>query len=139
MLDYSSLGNAINQLKIALDYSAKYRESADENFYPLFRTATIQAFEYTYELAVKMIKRYLEDVGDTPNQVNEMSFNEVIREAYVRGIINSEFEVWREFRKQRGTTSHAYDTYKAQDVFAAIPIFLNEAEFLYAELQSRNL
>ena len=37
----------------------------------------------------------------------------------------------------RARTSHTYDSKVALQVTAAIPVFLEEAEYLYAELQRR--
>jgi phosphoserine phosphatase len=45
---------------------------------------------------------------------------------------------WKEYREERGATSHAYDEDKAQEVFESIPAFLEEAKYLLAKLQERN-
>ena len=42
-----------------------------------------------------------------------------------------------EFRRNRGTTSHAYNEVKAQEVFASAPDFLQEARYLLNRLHER--
>lgn len=134
MIDYSPLGKAIEQLKLALDYYDQHKNGPDNNLKLLLRSAAIQAFEYTYELSVKMIKRYLEQAMSNPTDVDQMDFQQLIREAYERGLLTQELVVWKSFRAKRGITSHAYDSSKAEDVFMAIPSFLAEAESLYLKL-----
>ncbi len=48
-----------------------------------------------------------------------------------------EWQEWRRFREMRTRTSHTYDAKAAMQVVAAIPAFLDEAEYLCAELQRR--
>ena len=67
-----------------------------------------------------------------------MSFNDVIREAYRQGLMQSELTAWREHRRKRGTTSHTYDEGLAQEVLEHAPVFLEEARFLLSQLQIRS-
>lgn len=53
-LDFSSYEKAIHSLQRVLDRSRSVPEDED------IRDACIQRFEYTYELAFKMLKRQLE-------------------------------------------------------------------------------
>jgi hypothetical protein len=63
-----------------------------------------------------------------------MNFDAVVRQCYGLNLLSEDVTVWRNFRKSRGTTSHAYDSGKAQMIFEAIPIFLAEARFLHQQL-----
>ena len=67
-----------------------------------------------------------------------MYFNDIIREAFGRGLLRSEPPAWNEYRRSRGTTSHAYNEPKAQEVFERVPNFLQEARYLLNRLQERN-
>lgn len=137
-LDLSSLEKAIAQLEDALKYCVSRLAKEDKKLALHLRAGAIQAFEFTYELSLRMIKRYLSLTEANPSMIDEASFNELIRKAYEKGLIKSELSTWKEFRKERGTTSHTYDEEKAKEVFEGIPIFLKDAQFLLNELRKRS-
>ena len=136
-LDLTSLRNAILQIEEALAYAHSDLAKGDPRLARHLRAAAIQAFEFTYELSVKMLKRYLETTEANPASVDEMTFNELIRSGYEAGLLRAELSDWKNFRRDRGTTSHAYHEDKARAVFATIPAFLAEARFLLAEINTR--
>jgi nucleotidyltransferase substrate binding protein (TIGR01987 family) len=136
-LDFSSLEKAIIQMEEALAYCESDLAKQDAKLVKHLRAAAIQAFEFSYELSYKLIKRYLEMTEGSPATVSEMDFNETIRTAYARGLLRSELAIWREYRKERGTTSHAYNEEKAMSVFEDIPAFLLDAQYLLAQLKQR--
>ena len=76
------------------------RDPSDE----LRRDGLIQRFEFTFELAWKSLKEYLEAQGfaglTTPRQV--------LREAYAAELIGDE-EAWLSMLDARNRTSHIYD------------------------------
>jgi len=136
-LDLTSLSKAIAQMEEALGYCESGLAKGDPRLALHLRAAAIQAFEFSYELAVKTLKRHLEATEPNPAAVEDMTFNELIRRGYELGLLQAEISEWREFRKDRGTTSHAYDEQKAKDVFDGIPRFLVEAKFLLSKIQRR--
>ena len=136
-LDLSSLQKAIIQLEEAIEYCQSDLSKNDVKLAQHLRAAAIQAFEFTYELSFKMLKRFLEATEPNPALLDEMSFNAIIRKGFERGLLMSELADWQEFRKDRGTTSHTYNEDKAQDVFECIPKFFIEAKFLLAQIQKR--
>lgn len=101
-----------------------------------FRASSIHAFEYTYELAVKMLKRHLV-ATEASTDVDGLSFNDLIRLGYKRALLAQELRMWQGFRENRNRTSHTYDESKADDVFRAIPPFLTEVRTLAARLRDR--
>ena len=137
-LDLTSLDDAIAQLEEAIEYHGSDLASRDPALKLHLRAAAIQAFEFTYELSFNMVKRHLEQVSPNPAQLDEMSFKAIMREAFRRGLVQSEVSIWEKHRKLRGTTSHTYDAGKAQMVFENLPDFLREARFLRDQLQQRN-
>ena len=138
ILDLSSLRNAIAQMDEALAYCDSEVARLDPRAKHLFRTAAIQTFEFTYELAWKMLRRFLEVTSATPGAVDQMAFADLIRSGSEQGLLKSGWDHWREFRAARGTTSHVYDEKKAAEVFAVIPRFGVEARFFLARLDERN-
>ncbi len=137
-LDVSRLADAIAQLEEALEvYNSDVRK-IEPRLTRLLRSAIVQAFEFTYELSYNMIKRYLSLVSANPAEIDQMSFSNIIREAYRQGLVQSELPAWREHRRRRGSTSHAYDEDLAQEVFEHAPVFLEEARYLLAQLKYRS-
>jgi len=120
---------AIASLEQALDRHAQ--DTSDD----LIRDACIQRFEFTYELAHKMLKRFLEATSANPDEFDAMTFQDLIRSGNERGLLRSDWSRWKDYRTARGTTSHTYDEAKAREVFAIVPDFLSEARFLRDRLR----
>jgi hypothetical protein len=68
-----------------------------------------------------------------------MPFADLIRTGNEQGLLRSDWPRWRLFREMRGKTSHTYDENVALAVVADIPAFMEEAQFLLAQLQARTL
>ncbi len=129
-LDLSSLKQAISQLEEALEiYDSELMEAAPR-LKRHMRAAVIQAFKFTYDLSFKMIKRYLERAAANLGEVDEMSFNDVIREASTQSLVQAELVVWREYSRNRGATSRTYNEQNAQEVLHGVPDFLTESRYL---------
>ncbi len=136
-LDLTAFARALAQVEEALAFSRSELALSNDRLALQFRASAIQSFEYTYELAYKSLFRYLEATEPAISQLDRLSFQDIIRLAYERGLIQAELRAWLDFRKNRGTTSHTYDEEKADQVFSAIPAFLTEATFLYHEIERR--
>jgi nucleotidyltransferase substrate binding protein (TIGR01987 family) len=136
-LDISSLDKAIAQLETSLRYAGSAMAQQDAELALQFRAASIQAFAFTYELSHKLLKRYLEATDLNPASVDAWTFQELIRTGAERGLLQSSWDVWVLYRKARGTTNHTYSDAYAAEVFALIPAFLQEAQFLQAQLHQR--
>jgi len=130
-LDLTSLSAAIAQLAAGLAQADADR--ANE----LARDGVIQRFEYTYELSWKMLKRHLEQAAADPATLDATSFQDLIRTGAEQGLLRSGLGRWKDFRRARGITSHIYDDEKAAEVYAVVPVFLEEVRFLYQRLDER--
>ncbi|HEX7634242.1 MAG TPA: HI0074 family nucleotidyltransferase substrate-binding subunit [Noviherbaspirillum sp.] len=130
-LDLTSFEKALLRLEEAL----RAYEGAPNN--TLYRDATIHRFEFTYEVAHKMLKRYLEMTVPNPAAIDEMAFADMIRTGSEQGLLRSGWDKWKDYRKARGATSHTYDEAKAIEIAAIIPDFLSEAQSLFAVLRKR--
>ena len=131
-LDLTPLENAVARLREGLARTAV--EPADTQL----RDGLIQRFEFTYELSHKMLKRHLEQSAANPQAYDAADFQYLVRSANEKGLLRSDWPVWRRFRELRGKTSHTYDEAVAKDVAAEIPAFLEEAAHLLNALQARN-
>lgn len=129
-LDFSSLKKAIGSLGRAIDRTRK--APADEEL----RDAVIQRFEYTYELAWKMMKRQMERESPNPAELDRLSFKDLLREAAEKGII-ADAEAWLVYRDQRDITSHSYDEAQAKSVYETALKFFDDAKAVLAELEKR--
>ncbi len=127
----TSLENAVASLQDALNEYAK-----EEDTY--VRDAVIQRFEYTYELSHKLLKRHLKATAANPDEIDTLSFQDLIRLGSERQLLRSGWEKWSLYRKLRGTTSHTYDEAKAQEALKKIPEFYEEAHFLLQQLQAHH-
>ena len=134
-LDLSPLAKAISRLEESLRFCGSDMARGDPALAEQFRAAAIQAFEFTYELSHKMLKRFLKASLADPAAVEEMSFQDLIRTGSERGLVRSGWSSWRDYRAARGATSHAYDEGKAAEVFALLPLFLDEAKELLRRLE----
>ena len=120
---YASFDRAIERAK---------KEPADLEV----RDACIQRFEYTFELGVKTIKRYLEMEMPIYENIDQMNYRDLLRVALEIGLIHH-IEDWFLFREARNQTSHAYDQIKAQAVFEVTLKFHHSAQFLINQLKQR--
>ena len=87
------------------------------------RDACIQRFEYTYELANKMLKRFLEHSQPDASIIDQFTYRDLLRLAAEIGLIDS-VENWFIFRDARNNTSHAYDEAKSLEIFKVILKFI---------------
>ncbi|MCK5543388.1 MAG: nucleotidyltransferase substrate binding protein [Desulfobacterales bacterium] len=85
---FSQLKNAVTQLETLSD---------------LEKEGMIQRFEYTFELAWKTLKDYLEE-----NNVDAKFPREVIKQSFKYEIIN-DGDIWLEMLEQRNLMAHTYE------------------------------
>jgi nucleotidyltransferase substrate binding protein (TIGR01987 family) len=130
-LDISSLVNAIARLREGL--ARHQSEPTDEQL----RDGLIQRFEYTYELCHRFIRRFVQRTSASPDEVDRMAFQDLIRTANQQGLLLGDWPARHRYRDQRARSSHTYRAEAAEQVAAAIPAFLAEAEYLRDQLKAR--
>jgi hypothetical protein len=81
MLDFSNLAKA------ALTLSSAMAETAARPDDLLARDGCIQRFEYTCELCVKSIRRQLEEMSDSPGEIDALGDKDMLRMAAERGLV----------------------------------------------------
>lgn len=137
-IDFSSLGQAISRLEKSLGYVHSPLAQSDPGLQEQFRNSVIQCFEFTYQLTHKMLRRYLEETADSPEEIDLLTFSNMIRIANEKGLLRSDWKKWRTYRQARTDSSHTYDEDKAEAVFAVAPDFLEEARYLFQTLTERS-
>lgn len=91
--------------------------------------ATIQRFEFTFELAWKFLKDYFSE------RYIELNYpKEVIQEAFAVNLINNE-DVWIKMLKDRNMTSHTYNAKLADEIFSRIKLYVPELRNLLNKIQ----
>lgn len=136
-LDLSSLQKASTQLADSLRYYYSDMVQRDPGLALQLRAAAIQAFEYTYELSHKFLKRYLEMSEPSAAVVETMSFPDLIRTASERELLLHDWSMWMKYRTVRNMTSHTYNEEKAKQALEIIPEFLEETQYLLTQLIQR--
>ncbi len=96
----------------------------------------IQRFEYSYELAWKTMKDYLEENGVIITPVTPRN---VIKEAFAAGMIDNG-QVWIDMMLHRNLLAHTYDFSKFREVLEAIDKhYLAALSMIYDWFISRQL
>ena len=114
--------NATNRLKEALN--------EEEN--EIMIDAVLHRYEFTFELAWKTLKDYLEYLGIT---VNTGSPREVIKESFAHELI-SDGEIWIKMMLARNSLSHLYDEETSRQVYNEIKNeYINQIEKLIETLE----
>lgn len=101
-IEYS---NALFRLKEAL------KENENEN--DIVIDGVIHRFEFTFELAWKTVKDYLEYMGLSEKTGSP---REVIQSGFKQGIIENG-EVWIEIMLSRNSLSHMYDERASREIY----------------------
>lgn len=95
-------------------------QSIQEAQSQLEKAGTIQAFEFCYELAWKIMKRILAYRG-----IQMASPREVFRAAALEKLIDDP-EIWFAFIQQKNLTVHVYNQELADNLFSQLPHFSRE-------------
>lgn len=103
---FSNYSKALAQLQKFIDKG---------NLSELEKQGLIKAFEYTFELAWKTLKDFLEQRG----QVDIYGSRDAIRKAFETGLIE-DGESWMDMIQSRNRTSHTYNEETAEEICRAV-------------------
>jgi nucleotidyltransferase substrate binding protein (TIGR01987 family) len=92
------------------------------------RDSTVKRFEFTTELAWKVIQKFLRDQG-----ILCRSPRECIREAFKFGLISDD-ERWLQMLEDRNLTVHTYNETTADEVYSRVPTYIGLFETLLLKL-----
>jgi nucleotidyltransferase substrate binding protein (TIGR01987 family) len=90
------------------------------------RDASIQRFEFTYELAWNMLKVFLATLD-----IVTLSPKETLKTAYQQGLLK-DANAWTELHQKRNLTSHTYDAELAESIYKYLK---NDGLALFKALQ----
>lgn len=110
---FNNYRRALEKFNQAVDIISNKMEWGEE-IDDLLEEGLIQRFEYTHELAWKVMKDYAQYQGYTNIQGSRDAF----RKAFEMGIIEN--EAWMESINDRNLTSHNYDDETVTEILKAI-------------------
>lgn len=110
---FSNYRKALHKLGQAVDLVSEKMDWGEE-VDDLLQEGLIQRFEYTHELAWKVMKDYAEYQGYTDVKGSRDAF----RKGLEMGIIDS--QQWMESIEDRNQTSHNYDDETANEIYEAV-------------------
>mgnify|MGYP006217407835 CR=1 FL=1 len=132
-IDLTSLDKATRALHGAIGYWQAEPDGSGRK--PHLRAGVIQAFEFSYELCMRFLRRVLIERALSADLVQDLSFNDLLRQGADAGLLPDPLQ-WRRWRELRNRTSHSYDEEQAQAIAAETPAFLRDARALLDRLQA---
>lgn len=120
---FLDLGEAIEKFKHVL--------ALDKSNHSFIVEATIQVFEYTYELYWKLLKKICYEEGVEVN-----SPRATFQQAYAMKLIDDE-QVWLEIMESRNLTAHIYKQPTANAIYGQCKLYLPVMEAAYGSLKKR--
>ncbi len=128
-LDFTALENSLQRLGEVVEI---YKKNPQDS---IVRDSLIQRFEFTYSITLKTLRKYFIERAFIVDDVNKLSFNEMVRTAMQLNLLKSDLTKWTEFREMRNLTSHTYDENVALKVSGIVPDFYEEIIYLLKELK----
>lgn len=98
----------------------RFAEALQEPESSIVMDATIQRFEFTYELLWKTLKIFLEDI----HGIRAVSPRLVFKEAYALSVIEQE-DIFLEMMQSRNLLSHTYNEEQAAEIYRKCPLYLS--------------
>ena len=123
-------GRAIQRLEEGLAALSKEPDNL------LLRDGVLQRYEFTYELSHKMLRRFLESVAANPQEITNLSFQDLIRVGGEQDLLRSPWRQWRSYRQARTDTSHTYNEASAVEVLKLLPDFVLETRYLLERMEA---
>ena len=114
-----SLGKALSQLEKALQEPGN----------PIVRDASIQRFEFSYELCWKTLKIYLEEM----HGIRAVSPRLVFKEAFALDLLENE-DIFIEMIESKNTLSHTYNEDQVQSIYVKCGEYLKEMKTVLQNL-----
>ncbi|MDR1453216.1 MAG: nucleotidyltransferase substrate binding protein [Candidatus Margulisbacteria bacterium] len=136
-LKLNELKRAVAALQRAIEITQKIEANpaAEPAEKETLRAGVIQAFEFSYELCWKMLKRWLE-INVSPDIVAGIVRVELFRRGAENLLIDDVLK-WLEFHEARNKTSHLYAIKTAEAVYQKAVEFLPYAQALLERLEKR--
>ena len=130
-IDYSNLISAIGTLKASMHV---LKENEQSDFVDMLEDSCIKRFEYSLEIARKLMKRVLKKIYGKVEE--ELTVNNTFR--FMQGynfILN--WENWKNYYEKQNKTAHEYNLEKSRKLLEIVPDFIEDADFFISKLQEK--
>ena len=130
-IDISNLKSALQTLKVSMETLSK-NQTCD--FVDMLEDSCIKRFEYTLEIARKLMKRVLKKIYGKSEE--ELTVNNIFR--FMQGYkFIPNWENWRDYYEKRNNTAHEYNLEKSRKLIEIIPQFIEDTEILTNNLEEK--
>lgn len=123
-IDITNLKSALQTLKTSME---KLEENKTCDFADMLEDSCIKRFEYTLEIARKLMKKVLKKIYGRNEE--ELTVNNTFR--FMEGYkYIPDWESWRRYYEKRNNTAHEYNLAKSRELIKIIPDFIKDTEIL---------
>lgn len=130
-IDISNLKSALEILEIGIN---TLEENSACDFADMLEDSCIKRFEYTLEIARKLMKKVLKKTYGLPEE--ELTVNNTFRLMQGYSFIQN-WENWKNYNEKRNNTAHEYDLNKSRKLIEIIPQFIKDTEFLINKFEEK--
>lgn len=106
-------------------YSAE--TATNQDMCDIFSDSCVKRFEYTFETAWKVMKKYFKLQYHKTEE--ELTMNNIFRFMEGYGFTDSWLK-WKEYYAKRNSTAHEYNINKSRNLISIIPDFIADVNFL---------
>jgi len=135
-IDITPLEKALGQLDESLQVLDSRPWGDDEKLKRSFERGAIQAFGVTYNVAMNLLRRQMEQEAADPGQLRAMDIENRFRLAADAGLI-PDAERFFDYRKKRELTAQSYLDEVVQKLIAILDPFRHDIRFLLEALRKR--
>ena len=131
VIDISNLKSALQTLKSSMETLEKNRTC---DFADMLEDSCIKRFEYTLEIARKLMKRVLKNIYGKSEE--ELTVNNIFR--FMQGYkFIPNWENWRNYYEKRNNTAHEYNLSKSRKLIEIIPKFIEDTDILVNNFEEK--
>lgn len=130
-IDITNLKSAQETLKISMQ---KLEANKHCDFADMLEDSCIKRFEYTLEIARKMMKRVLKKIYGKSEE--ELTVNNIFRFMQGYSFIPN-WENWRSYYEKINSTAHEYSLEKSRELLTIIPQFIQDNDIFIKNLETK--
>ena len=131
VIDISNLKSALQTLKSSMETLEKNKTC---DFADMLEDSCIKRFEYSLEIARKLMKRVLKNIYGKSEE--ELTVNNIFR--FMQGYkFISNWENWRTYYEKRNNTAHEYNLEKSRKLLELIPQFIKDTDIFINNLEEK--